>query len=255
MLDALLNLFKKKCCHGVPEDQHCKQCEQARIGREAFREKKRQEAIQLAEVRKEAHKQELVCLHQLEHLQKMNPYEFEELILQLFENLGWRTEKTPKSGDGGIDGILIKGGEKTFIQCKKLRKGKVGEPVIRDLYGSVIAAGAVGGIVVTTSEFSAQAVDWAKGKPIELLGAGKLIPLIQQAFREGSPIPDSSITRNLLEQETKDPCPECGKALVLRKGKHGDFIGCSGFPTCRHTSELRFSGRRKKRYNPNKKQF
>lgn len=28
-------------------------------------------------------------------------------------------------------------------------------------------------------------------------------------------------------------CPKCGKALVKRKSKRGDFIGCSGFPRCR----------------------
>jgi len=28
-------------------------------------------------------------------------------------------------------------------------------------------------------------------------------------------------------------CPRCGKSLVLRKGKNGDFYGCSGYPNCR----------------------
>lgn len=27
-------------------------------------------------------------------------------------------------------------------------------------------------------------------------------------------------------------CPECGKPLRKRKGKYGDFIGCSGYPDC-----------------------
>jgi len=33
-------------------------------------------------------------------------------------------------------------------------------------------------------------------------------------------------------------CPQCGKALVKRKGKRGDFISCSGFPDCRFTREI-----------------
>jgi DNA topoisomerase-1 len=33
-------------------------------------------------------------------------------------------------------------------------------------------------------------------------------------------------------------CPQCGKPLVKRKGKRGDFIGCSGFPDCRFTSQI-----------------
>ena len=27
-------------------------------------------------------------------------------------------------------------------------------------------------------------------------------------------------------------CPECGRPLVYRKGKFGEFVACSGFPKC-----------------------
>lgn len=30
-------------------------------------------------------------------------------------------------------------------------------------------------------------------------------------------------------------CPECGKELVIRWGRYGKFIACSGFPNCRYT--------------------
>ena len=30
-------------------------------------------------------------------------------------------------------------------------------------------------------------------------------------------------------------CPDCGKDLVIRYGRYGKFISCSGFPDCRHT--------------------
>ena len=30
-------------------------------------------------------------------------------------------------------------------------------------------------------------------------------------------------------------CPECNKDLILRYGRYGKFIACSGFPACRHT--------------------
>jgi DNA topoisomerase I len=30
-------------------------------------------------------------------------------------------------------------------------------------------------------------------------------------------------------------CPECGHELVIRWGRYGKFISCSGFPDCRHT--------------------
>jgi DNA topoisomerase-1 len=33
-------------------------------------------------------------------------------------------------------------------------------------------------------------------------------------------------------------CPDCSKELVLRYGRYGKFISCSGFPECRHTEAL-----------------
>ncbi|MDK1030043.1 MAG: type I DNA topoisomerase [Anaerolineae bacterium] len=33
-------------------------------------------------------------------------------------------------------------------------------------------------------------------------------------------------------------CPNCGKELVIRYGRYGKFISCSGFPDCRHTEPL-----------------
>lgn len=34
-------------------------------------------------------------------------------------------------------------------------------------------------------------------------------------------------------------CPQCGSELILRKGKFGMFYGCSGFPGCRFTRNVR----------------
>lgn len=30
-------------------------------------------------------------------------------------------------------------------------------------------------------------------------------------------------------------CPKCGNVLIKRKGKFGEFWGCTGFPSCRYT--------------------
>lgn len=34
-------------------------------------------------------------------------------------------------------------------------------------------------------------------------------------------------------------CPRCGGELVLRKGKYGDFYGCSNYPKCKFTQNIR----------------
>jgi len=48
----------------------------------------------------------------------------------------------------------------------------------------------------------------------------------------------AAINRNIAEKHTKtshDICPRCGRKLVVRNGKYGQFKGCSNFPNCRYT--------------------
>lgn len=33
-------------------------------------------------------------------------------------------------------------------------------------------------------------------------------------------------------------CPRCDGYLVLRKGKYGDFYGCSNYPRCKYTQDI-----------------
>ena len=38
---------------------------------------------------------------------------------------------------------------------------------------------------------------------------------------------------------TGEMCPECGKELVRRKGRFGEFIACSTYPTCKYTQNIK----------------
>jgi hypothetical protein len=40
--------------------------------------------------------------------------------------------------------------------------------------------------------------------------------------------------KNILENK----CPQCGGALLVKKGKFGEFLGCSNYPKCRNTINL-----------------
>lgn len=37
---------------------------------------------------------------------------------------------------------------------------------------------------------------------------------------------------------TDEPCPQCGKPLVVKFGKSGEFLACTGYPECRYTTNF-----------------
>ncbi|MCK4368574.1 MAG: type I DNA topoisomerase [Dehalococcoidales bacterium] len=41
-----------------------------------------------------------------------------------------------------------------------------------------------------------------------------------------------------LEELTDEICPECGKPLVIKTGRYGKFLACSGYPKCKYTKSF-----------------
>jgi len=68
---------------------------------------------------------------------------------------------------------------KCVVQCKA-RARPVGEPVLRDLFGTMHAQGANKGILITTSSFTAAALRFAQGKPLELIDGDLYRDLCEQ---------------------------------------------------------------------------
>lgn len=50
-------------------------------------------------------------------------------------------------------------------------------------------------------------------------------PEVEQAFKN---------MEKKKAEETGEVCPECGNPLVIRKGKYGEFVACSNYPTCKY---------------------
>lgn len=40
------------------------------------------------------------------------------------------------------------------------------------------------------------------------------------------------------DEEAGKECPECGRPMVIKYGRFGKFMACSGFPECRHTESI-----------------
>ena len=41
------------------------------------------------------------------------------------------------------------------------------------------------------------------------------------------------------DQPTDELCPQCGRAMVIRTGRYGKFLACSGYPKCKTTKPLK----------------
>lgn len=125
----------------------------------------------------------LSTLDQRPNLMALTPSEFEALISNLFESMGLQTRLTQASRDGGVDCVAydtrpIFGG-KVVIQAKRY-KNTVGVSAVRDLFGTVQNEGASKGILVTTSGYGSASMEFAAGKPLELLDGANLLYLLHE---------------------------------------------------------------------------
>jgi restriction system protein len=106
-------------------------------------------------------------------LHSLAPRRFEEIVGELLSRQGYRVELTPTSRDGGFDIYVAKKddiGEFLYlVECKRYTPPrKVGVQVIRSLYGVVQQRNATGGIVVTTSYFTSDAIDFQQSLRYQL---------------------------------------------------------------------------------------
>ena len=56
----------------------------------------------------------------------------------------------------------------------------------------------------------------------------KFEPLLENAYEN---------MEQIQPEKTGETCPECGGDLVIRKGKYGDFVACSNYPTCKYVKK------------------
>lgn len=133
--------------------------------------RKREQDVLLAKSYKQRQKRSKLKanLITIDRLMEFTPIEFEKWVKQnVFEKDGWDVEETRTTGDGGIDLVLRRNGEHSIAQCKRFRN-TVGEPALRDFYGTMMSEGVSRGYFVTTGLFSLSAQRFADDKPIVMI--------------------------------------------------------------------------------------
>jgi restriction system protein len=78
------------------------------------------------------------------------------------------------------DMLLTKENHRLLLQCKYWKTRKVGEMPVRELYGSMAAQSATGGVIICSGVFTLEATRFANFGGIELLDGVKLQTLLQR---------------------------------------------------------------------------
>lgn len=176
-------------------------------------------------------------------IRKLSWQQFEELVGEAYRRQGFRVVENDGAGpDGGIDQVISKEGKRFLVQCKQYRSQKVGVKVVREMFGLVAAEHAAGGIVICSGHFTQDAVQFAKGKNLELVDGEQLAQLVAAVQGEPKRPAASATTQEPEAVSTVPVCPVCNSTMVLRTARKGkntgqQFWGCSGFPKCRGTRE------------------
>ncbi len=115
----------------------------------------------------------------VDELKKLSGIEFEDYLAELFRSHGYQIETTPVTGDYGADLILDKDQQRIAVQAK-CYVGSVGVSAVQEMaYYQCHSAW-----VVTTGNYTANAVELARQSKIRLLGSTELGQLILEVTHQ-----------------------------------------------------------------------
>jgi restriction system protein len=193
----------------------------------------------------------------IESIRNLPWKQFEFLVAEAYRRQGCQVEfSLGRGADGGVDLTLHRDGRTSLVQCKQWKVFSVGAPVIREMFGLMIAENADEAIIVTSGKFTRDSQDFAADKPIQLIDGPELLALIQSvqsgnilASGTATDTPkDSSVSQEKLSAPSGavgagSACPSCGQPMVLRTSKRGanagnQFWGCSTYPACKGTRKF-----------------
>src|SRR4051812_26010029 len=125
-------------------------------------------------------------------LKQIEGVRFEYFIAHLLEAMGYRTQVTQASGDGGFDVIAHRdplGLEPPIIkvQCKRTIGG-IGAPEVQKLTGTLAPGGSELGLFVTLGAYSKDAVHLGRTRQdLRLVNGNELVGLVFEHYESFSP--------------------------------------------------------------------
>jgi restriction system protein len=128
----------------------------------------------------------------LRSIQKIDPTDFEKLVLELLNKMGYGGEQDDaimhqgRSGDGGVDGEINQdalGLDRIYVQAKRYQDSStIGRPSIQQFVGSLNERKSKRGVFITTSKFSQEAKDYVEkvDSRVVLIDGLRLVELMYQ---------------------------------------------------------------------------
>ncbi len=72
-------------------------------------------------------------------------------------------------------------------------------------------------------------------------GEREWVPMLDEfyhPFQKALEKAEETMPRTKIEEETDEVCDDCGLPMVIKTGKFGRFMACTGFPDCRNTKPI-----------------
>ena len=85
-----------------------------------------------------------------------------------------------------------------------------------------------------TAKMEEELDDVSRGEREWVPMLGEFYSPFQKALEEAQ----ESMPRTKVEEETDEVCVECERPMVIKTGRFGRFLACTGFPECKHTRPI-----------------
>ena len=144
----------------------------------------------------------------LDIVRKMDPYAFEQLVVDLLVAMGYggsraeAAQVTQRSADEGIDGVIKEdrlGLETIYLQAKRWQSA-VGRKELQAFVGALAGQGASKGVFITSGEFANTANEYVekisqKGQKVVLIDGDRMASLMIEHGVGVSPIKTYALKR------------------------------------------------------------
>ena len=159
-------------------------------------------------------------IDKIQHFTKPAPRYTESSLIKEMESLGIGRPSTYATIVG-----TIKDRGYVILKDKKFEPTEIGEETtdkLQEFFSDIVNVEYTANMEQDLDEIAD-----AKKDNIEVLHEfyDEFEPLVEKAFKE---------MEKKAPVSTGETCPECGGDLVIRKGKYGEFVACSNYPTCKY---------------------